>query len=88
MFVGTTKGYMQWLDLRGTPKALKTYTTFTGCVTDIVCDPLEPYVASVSLDKHLRVHKTDTKELVSKVCINQRYIDKLAHKEILHFSYI
>lgn len=70
VLLGTTKGYMQWLDLR-TCKVLKTYTTFTGSVTSIVCDPVEPYVASVSLDRHLRVHHLETKKLVYKCYMKQ-----------------
>lgn len=71
VLVGTCRGYLQWLDLKQPPKVLKTYTTFTGSVTDIVCDPLEPFVASVSLDRHLRVHNMDTKQLVSKFYMKQ-----------------
>ncbi|KAG5899141.1 hypothetical protein JTB14_027334 [Gonioctena quinquepunctata] len=68
--VGTTRGYMQLLDLK-TAKCLKTFTTFTGSVTSIVCDPLEPYVATTSLDRHLRIHNLETKELVHKVYMKQ-----------------
>ncbi|XP_050312759.1 WD repeat-containing protein 74 [Anthonomus grandis grandis] len=82
VFVGTTKGYLQWLDLRQSAKVLKTYTTFTGAVTDVVCDPLEPFVASVSLDRHLRVHNCETKELKSKIYMKQN-LTKLLVKPIV-----
>lgn len=64
--VGTTRGYMQLLDLRN-GKCLKTYTTFTGSVTSIYCDPFEPYIFTTCLDRFLRIHNLDTKELIHKV---------------------
>ncbi|CAG9859512.1 unnamed protein product [Phyllotreta striolata] len=64
--VGTTKGYMQLLDMKA-GKCLKTFTSFTGSITSIACDPTEPIVVSVSLDKHLRMHHLETKELLQKV---------------------
>ncbi|XP_028131079.1 WD repeat-containing protein 74 [Diabrotica virgifera virgifera] len=64
--VGTTKGYMQLLDMKA-GKCMKTFTSFTGSVSSIVCDPLEPYVFSASLDRYLRVHNLETKELLHKV---------------------
>lgn len=64
--VGTTKGYMQLLDMRNA-KCLKTFTTFTGSITDIHCDPFEPFIFTTSLDRFLRVHNLETKELLHKV---------------------
>lgn len=64
--VGTTRGYMQLLDMK-IGKCMKTFTTFAGSVTDIVCDPVEPYIFSTSLDRHLRVHHLETKELLHKI---------------------
>ncbi|CAG9762083.1 unnamed protein product [Ceutorhynchus assimilis] len=78
--VGTTKGYMQWLDLRQPAKVLKTYTSFTGSVSSIVCN--EPFVASVSLDRYLRVHNMQTKELVSKLYMKQN-LTKLLVKQLI-----
>ncbi|XP_044265900.1 WD repeat-containing protein 74 [Tribolium madens] len=69
--VGTTRGYMQLLDLRAPGKCLKTFTTFTGSVTSIVCDPVEPLVATTSLDRFLRFHNLETKELVYKAYLKQ-----------------
>ncbi|CAG9820332.1 unnamed protein product [Phaedon cochleariae] len=68
--VGTTRGYMQLLDMR-IGKCSKTFTTFTGSVSSIVCDPAEPYVATASLDRFLRIHNLDTKELLHKVYMKQ-----------------
>ncbi|RZC36817.1 WD repeat-containing protein 74 [Asbolus verrucosus] len=69
--VGTTKGYMQLLDLRAPGKCLKTFTTFTGSITSIVCDPVEPLVATTSLDRFLRVHNLENKDLVYKAFLKQ-----------------
>lgn len=65
--VGTTRGYMQLVDMKSPGKCLKTFKTFTGSVTNIVCDASEPLVFSTSLDRYLRVHNIDTKELLYKV---------------------
>nr|CAI5856025.1 unnamed protein product [Callosobruchus analis] len=69
-FVGTTRGYMQLLDMKA-GKCVKTFTSFTGSVTSIVCDPLEPYVCTTSLDRYLRVHNLETKELVHNIYMKQ-----------------
>lgn len=66
---GTTRGYMQLIDLKVPGKCLKTYKSFTGSVTGIQCDALEPVVISTSLDRFLRVHNLETKELIYKVKI-------------------
>ncbi|KAJ8924079.1 hypothetical protein NQ315_006860 [Exocentrus adspersus] len=68
--VGTTRGYMQVLDLK-VGKCLRTFTSFTGSITSIACDPVEPYVVSTSLDRHLRIHNLETKELLHKVYLKQ-----------------
>lgn len=75
--VGTTKGYMQLIDLKAPGKLVKTFKTFTGSVTSIVCDPVEPLVLSTSLDRHLRVHNIDTKELLYKVLLVLKYAVKI-----------
>lgn len=67
--MGTTRGYMQHVDLRSPGKCLKTFKTFTGSVTSITCDAVEPLVISTSLDRHLRIHNLDTKELLHKASI-------------------
>jgi len=68
--VGTTKGYIQLLDLRSA-KCLKTYKSFTGGVTSLVCDSLSPVVLSTSLDRFLRIHNLETKELLYKKYMKQ-----------------
>lgn len=80
--MGTTRGYMQLLDLRAPGKCLKTFTTFTGSVTSIVCDPVEPLVATTSLDRFLRVHNLETKELVYKGYLKQN-LTKILMKPVV-----
>ncbi|KAI4467523.1 nop seven associated protein 1 [Holotrichia oblita] len=80
--VGTTKGYMQLLDLKIPTKCLKTFKTFTGSVSSIVCDPVSSIVATVSLDRHLRIHNIDTKELLYKEYVKQS-LTKILLKPII-----
>lgn len=68
--VGTTRGYMQLIDLKAPGSCVKTFKTFTGSVTSIACDPVEPLVISTSLDRFLRIHNVETKELLHKVNIS------------------
>lgn len=65
--VGTTKGYMQLIDLKSPGKCVKTFTNFTGSVTSIDCDCNAGVVAAASLDRHLRVFDLDSKEVLYKV---------------------
>lgn len=80
--VGTTKGYMQLLDLKVPAKCLKTFKTFTGSVSSIVCDPVSSIVATVSLDRHLRIHNIETKELLYKEYLKQS-LTKILLKPII-----
>lgn len=75
---------MQLIDLKMPGKCLKTFTTFTGSVTSIACDPTEPIVASTSLDRYLRIHNLDTKELLYKV---KKTVEAFSRK-ILHISFL
>nr|CAH7721479.1 unnamed protein product [Callosobruchus chinensis] len=80
-FVGTTRGYLQLLDMKS-GKCVKTFTSFTGSVTNIVCDPLEPYVCTTSLDRYLRVHNLESKQLVHNIYMKQS-LTKLLVRPIL-----
>lgn len=79
--VGTTRGYMQHLDLK-TNKCLRTFTSFTGSVTSIECDPMDSVVAATSLDRHLRIFNLETKELLHKVYLKQN-LTKLLMRPIV-----
>ncbi|KOC69680.1 WD repeat-containing protein 74 [Habropoda laboriosa] len=72
IIVGSGKGKMNLIDLRKSSKVLNTYKGFLGGVTGISCSTSEPYVVSVSLDRHLRVHHIDTKELLKQVYLTSK----------------
>lgn len=67
IIVGSTKGTMNLVDLRKLGVLLNTYKGFTGAVTEIACSMSSPYIASVSLDRYLRIHHMDTKTLLKKI---------------------
>lgn len=67
IIVGSGKGRMNLIDLRKPSAILNTYKGFAGGVTGIACSTNNPFVASVSLDRYLRIHHIDTKELLKKV---------------------
>lgn len=68
---GTTKGYIQLIDLRSTKRCIRTYKSFTGGVTGLVCDISSPVVISTSLDRFLRIHDLDNKNLLYKKYLKQ-----------------
>ena len=43
-----------------------------GSIRDLECHPTRPYVASVGLDRYLRIHDMNTRRLVSKMYLRQR----------------
>lgn len=65
---------MNLVDLRKSGTVLNTYKGFVGGVTGVACSASNPYVASVSLDRFLRIHHMDTKELLKKVISSFRSI--------------
>jgi len=66
VIVGSGGGQMNLVDLRGKGLVMNKYKGFVGGIRGIACSQEEPYVASVSLDRHFRVHHLTTKELVIK----------------------
>nr|XP_034196021.1 WD repeat-containing protein 74 [Osmia lignaria] len=79
IIIGTGKGKMKLVDLRKPSKVLNTYKGFLGSVTGIACSTSEPYVVSVSLDRYLRIHHIDTKQLLRKVYLTSRISSILLH---------
>ncbi|XP_046743797.1 WD repeat-containing protein 74 isoform X2 [Diprion similis] len=65
--VGSGKGRMNLIDLRSPGKILNTYKGFTGGITDLACSQCHPLITSVSLDRHLRIHHLETKQLLKEV---------------------
>lgn len=72
IIVGTGKGRMNLVDLRNPAKVLNRYKGFAGGVTGIACDRTNPYIFSVSLDRHLRVHHIHTKEMLKKIYLTSK----------------
>lgn len=70
--VGSGTGHMYLVDLRGKGLLLNHYKGFVGGIRQIVCTPSEPYIASVGLDRHLRIHNLNTKELLHKEYLQSR----------------
>lgn len=65
--MGSTTGRLNLIDLRKLGTVLNTYKGFTGGVTGVICSTTNPYIASVSLDRYLRIHNIDTKEILKSV---------------------
>ncbi|CAK9810269.1 WD repeat-containing protein 74 [Anthophora quadrimaculata] len=81
IIVGSGKGKMNLIDLRKPAKVLNTYKDFAGSVTGISCSNNGPFVVSVSLDRHLRVHHIDTKLLLKKVYLTSKMSCMLLRSE-------
>lgn len=65
--VGSSKGYLQLMDLRSSIKPVTTFKGFMGGITDIMCDQESPRVASCSLDRYFRIHNLEEKNLEYQV---------------------
>lgn len=74
---------MNLVDLRKPGKTLNTYKGFAGGVTGIACSTSEPYVVSVSLDRYLRIHHIDTKQLLKKVYLTSKISSMLLRSGFL-----
>ncbi|XP_053975537.1 WD repeat-containing protein 74 isoform X1 [Hylaeus volcanicus] len=79
IIVGSGKGKMNLVDLRKPAKVLNTYKGFAGGITGLACSTSEPYVVSVSLDRYLRIHHIDTKQLLKKVYLTSKISCMLLH---------
>ncbi|KAK9510622.1 hypothetical protein O3M35_005364 [Rhynocoris fuscipes] len=64
--VGSGTGQMNLIDLRSKGVLMNKYKGFVGGIKSIGCSLTEPYIASVSLDRHFRIHHLLTKELIFK----------------------
>ncbi|XP_020280603.1 WD repeat-containing protein 74 [Pseudomyrmex gracilis] len=73
IIVGTGKGKINLVDLRSKPgTVLNTYKGFAGGVTGVACNMNKPYIGSVSLDRHLRIHHIETKKLLKKIYVKSK----------------
>ncbi|XP_071108470.1 WD repeat-containing protein 74-like [Haliotis cracherodii] len=71
VLVGNTQGKMALVDLRN-GKVVQVYKGFAGGIRDIKCHPTKPLVASCGLDRHLRIHDIDSREMVNKLYLKSR----------------
>lgn len=74
---------MNLIDLRKPGKILNTYKDFVGSITAVACAKSNPYIVSVGLDRYLRVHHLDTKQLLKKVTFCD-IIETMHQYELLH----
>ncbi|XP_014259973.1 WD repeat-containing protein 74 [Cimex lectularius] len=66
VIVGSGTGQMNLVDLRSKGLVMNKYKGSIGGIKSIACSLEEPYIASVSLDRHFRLHHLNTKELLFK----------------------
>ncbi|XP_013382199.1 WD repeat-containing protein 74 [Lingula anatina] len=71
VLVGSSTGTMALVDFRK-GRMVQCYKGFAGGIRCIQCHPTLPLVASCGLDRHLRIHDTNTKELLHKVYLKSR----------------
>ncbi|XP_012270766.1 WD repeat-containing protein 74 [Orussus abietinus] len=72
IIVGSGRGTLNLIDLRNAGRVLNSYKGCTGGITAIVCSNSEPVVVSSSLDRHLRIHHLETKELLRQVYLTSK----------------
>lgn len=65
IIVGDTQGGMALMDIRK-GAMVHCFKGFSGAIRDLKCHETLPYVVSCGLDRFLRVHDIDTKELLHK----------------------
>ncbi|XP_074097086.1 WD repeat domain 74 lethal (2) k09848 isoform X2 [Cotesia typhae] len=81
--VGSGNGIMNLVDLRKPGKVLNTYKGFVGGITAISCPKNNPYIVSVGLDRYLRIHNINTKELLQKVYLTSRLSSMVLRSEFV-----
>lgn len=69
VIVGSGTGQMNLVDLRSKGLVMNKYKGFVGGIKSVGCSLSEPYIVSVSLDRHFRIHHLLTKELLFKVSL-------------------
>ncbi|RZF44306.1 hypothetical protein LSTR_LSTR006856 [Laodelphax striatellus] len=72
VLVGSGTGHMFLVDLRGKGLLLNHYKGFVGGIRQVACPAVEPVVVSVGLDRHIRVHDLNTKQLMLKEYLQSR----------------
>uniref|UniRef100_A0A914VBV8 WD repeat-containing protein 74 n=1 Tax=Plectus sambesii TaxID=2011161 RepID=A0A914VBV8_9BILA len=69
---GNTRGEMALFDLRNKARMVHKFKGFAGALRSIDAHPTAPYVASCGIDRFVRVHNINTKELVKKIYCKAR----------------
>jgi len=72
VIVGNTRGVMSQHDLRMAGRLVHGFKGFAGGLRDIRCHTSEPLVASVGLDRYLRVHNVVNHRIVNKIYLKSR----------------
>jgi len=72
VIVGNTRGVMCQHDLRMKGRMVHGFKGFAGGLRDIRCHPSEPLVASVGLDRFLRVHNVVNHRITNKIYLKSR----------------
>ncbi|KAI4488316.1 hypothetical protein M0804_005164 [Polistes exclamans] len=72
VMVGSGKGMMKLIDLRKPGKILHTYKGLVGSITGLASSKAGPYVVSTSMDRYLRVHHIDTRQMLKKVYLTSK----------------
>jgi len=72
VIVGNTRGFMSQHDLRMAGRMVHGFKGFAGGLRDIRCHVSEPLVASVGLDRYLRVHNVVNHRIVNKIYLKSR----------------
>ena len=65
--MGSTKGKMMLIDLRGKGSVVQHYKGAVGSLKSIACHKTEPYIVSVGYDRHLLVHDLNSRALLKQV---------------------
>jgi ribosome biogenesis protein NSA1 len=72
VFVGNVHGGMALIDLRAKGKVVQHYKGAEGSIRDVCCHPSQNVVASCGLDRFLRIHDIDSREVLHKFYLKSR----------------
>jgi len=71
VIVGNTHGTMALLDIRKGAEVMR-YKGVAGAIRCVQCHPTQPIVASCGLDRYVRIHDINSRELLSKYYLKSR----------------
>ena len=72
IIAGDAAGRLQKLDVRYNLRQVGVFRGQCGSVREVQVHPTLPMVASVGLDRHLRIHDIDTRKLLKEVYLTQK----------------